>query len=113
MSTDSTEATEGEGGTAGYQHWRERREAAAAIKAERDNLIEDRKLMIAADVVATIGSAVTTIRTSLQALPAILAPQVVALGDQVKVRELLAESIEHALEEMARHFAKLAKAPTE
>lgn len=96
--------------TTGYQHWRERGERAKALAAERENEIAEGKLMNAADVESEIASAATTVRTSLEAIPDMLAPQLAIAKDESQVRAILTESIEHVLSEMSRHFSSIAKA---
>jgi len=100
-------------GSTGYQHWRERSERAKALGLERENRLRDRELLEANEVVATIAAAVTTLRTRLESLPDILGPQLAAEVDEGRVRALMAETIEHALEEAARQFTALAKAEVE
>lgn len=80
---------------------------------ERENRLRDRELLEASEVVATIASAVTTLRTRLESLPDILGPQLAAEVDEGRVRALMAETIEHALEETARQFTAMAKAESE
>lgn len=99
--------------SAGYQHWRERSERAKALGLERENRLRDRELLEASEVVATIAAAVTTLRTRLESLPDILGPQLAAEVDEGRVRALMAETIEHALEETARQFTAMAKAESE
>lgn len=95
--------------TTGYQHWRERSERAKALSAERDNRVRDGELLEANQVAATITAAVTTLRTRFESLPDVLGPQLAAELDEGRVRALLAETIEHALEEASRQFSALAK----
>jgi len=95
--------------TTGYQHWRERSERAKALAAERDNRLRDRELLEADQVAATISAAVTTLRTRFESLPDVLGPQLAAEQDEGRVRALLAETIEHALEEASRQFYNLAR----
>lgn len=96
--------------SSGYQHWRERSERAKALAAERDNAVADGKLLAAADVAAAVATIATTLRTRLESLPAILAPQVVAAVDEARAHALIAEHVEHALAESERQLANLAKA---
>jgi hypothetical protein len=96
--------------TAGFQHWRERSERAKALSAERENALAEGKLMQAEDVVHAVNAHVTMLRTRLEALPDVVAPQLAAARDESHVRSLLAESIEHALAEMSRQFGELARA---
>lgn len=102
---------EGEDDT-GYQHWRTRNERAKAMAAERDNRVRDGELLEAGEVVAWASSATTTLRQRLEALADVLGPQLAAVDDEARCRALVAEAVEHALEECARQFAALAKEPT-
>lgn len=93
----------------GLQHWRERNEKAKALAAERDNAVAEGKLMDAAEVEAAVAGATTTLRSRLEGLPDVLAPQLAAASDEGEVRAVLAEAIEHALEEVSRQFHALAR----
>lgn len=95
--------------TSGFQHWRERSERAKALAAERENAIAEGKLVGAADVAHAAASHVTLLRTRLEAIPDVLAPQLAAARDEAHVRALLAESIEHMLGEASRQFFELVK----
>jgi hypothetical protein len=97
-----------EGGSE-YQHWRMRNERAKATAAERENRVRDGELLEAGEVVTAIASATTTLRQRLEALADVLGPQLAAEGDEARCRALVAESVEHALEECARQFGALAK----
>lgn len=60
-------------------------------------------------MVATVTAAVTTLRNRLEALPDVLGPQLAAELDEERVRAVLTETIEHALNETSRQFHTLAK----
>jgi hypothetical protein len=107
--TGAEDDDEGEGGGDRYQHWRARNERAKALAAERDNRVRDGELLEAGDVAATVTTAITVLRNRLEALADVLGPQLAAEGDEARCRALVAESVEHALEETARQFATLAK----
>lgn len=100
-----------EGGSE-YQHWRMRSERAKAHAAERDNRVRDGELLEAGDIVAWASGATTTLRQRLEALADVLGPQLAAEGDEARCRALVAESVEHALDELARQFGALAKDTT-
>jgi len=95
----------------GYQHWRERRERAAALAAERDNALADGKLLAADDVAAQVATAFVTARGALEALPDILAPQLAAESDEARCRALLVEAIELQLGDLSRRLAALEGQP--
>lgn len=92
-----------------YQHWRARSERAKALAAERDNRERDGELLEAGAVVAAASAATTTLRQRLESLADVLGPQLAAEDDEARCRALVAEAVEHALEETARQFAALAK----
>ena len=92
-----------------YQGSRARREHFAALSAERDYKMSMGTLMHADDVLPAVAGAISTLRQRLEALPDILAPQLTACGDESQARILLADTIEHALEEAARQFLQLSK----
>lgn len=106
---DGDDDGEPEGGAKGYQYWRERTERAKALAAERENELAEGKLLAAADVESVVGDAITQLRGRLESLPDILGPQLAAESDEGRARALLAEAIEHALEETSRQFAALAR----
>lgn len=93
----------------GYQYWRKRNERAKALAAERDNRVAAGELLEAKEVVAAVSTAVTTLRRRLETLPAVLGPQLAAVDDEAQARAMVAEAIEHALEETSRQFYALAK----
>lgn len=95
----------------GYQYWRERNERAKALASERDNAIADGKLMDAGEVATTVSAAVVTLRTSLEGLPSVLGPQLAGIADEARASAVLAEAFEHALDELSRRFAMVARAP--
>lgn len=108
--TPETAADDATGPTPGYQHWRERGERAKALAAERENAVAEGKLLDAGDVAAVVSSAIVTLRSRLEHLPDILGPQLAGVTDEAQARAMLAEAIEHELEEASRQFAALAKA---
>lgn len=85
------------------------REEALARKALRDEQVELGQLLPLDDVVAAVGSTLTTLRTSLQNLPSSLAPELAATTGEERARVLLGDAIEHALEECARKLNAIGK----
>lgn len=81
-----------------------------AKAAERDYLESMGQLLKAGDVEAAVAGAAATLRTSLENLPNTLAPELAAATDEARVRVILGEAVEHALEEVSRQFAAIAKA---
>lgn len=106
---DDEAGEDGDEATGGYQYWRKRTERAKALSAERENRLRDRELLEADQVAATVSAAITTLRNRFESLPDILGPQLAAEEDEGRVRALLAETIEHALEEASRQFYQLAR----
>lgn len=85
------------------------REEAAARKALRDEQIELGTLLSLEDVVSAISSAVTTLRSGLQGLPATLAPALAAAQSEDQAQLILSDAIEQGLEEISREFNLIAK----
>jgi hypothetical protein len=93
-----------------------RRSKAMADKAETDALAADRdyrksmgELLEAAEVEHAVRGAVASFRGSLENLPNTLAPELSAMTDEGRIRVLLSEAFEHALEELSRQFAALGR----
>lgn len=97
---------------ASYQASRARREYFEAAARERDYKLSMGQLLRADDVVAGAAGAVAALRQRFETLPDILSPRLAAELDEGNIRALLAEEIEHALDEAARQFAQLAKTET-
>ena len=93
-----------------------RRSKAMADKAETDALAAERdyrrsmgELMEAAAVEHAVRGAVASFRGSLENLPNTLAPELSAMTDEGRIRVLLSEAFEHALEELSRQFAAIGR----
>lgn len=86
---------------------------ADARKALRDEQVELAQLLPAEDVEHAVRGAVITFRGALENLPNTIAPELAAISDEGRVRVVLAEALEHALEELARKFGQLARAESE
>lgn len=100
-------------GNASYQTSRARREYFEAKAKERDYLLSMGQLMRADEVLAAVTGAVATLRQRLESLPDILSPRLAAAQDEASCRAILADELEHALEDTARQFTRIAKdAPT-
>ena len=95
-----------------YQSSRAKREHFQALTAQMEYEQSIGKLMDAVEVSAAIATATTVLRSSLERLPDVLGPQLAAITDEGEARALLAEAIEHALDETARQFSNLAKQAT-
>lgn len=83
-----------------------RREEAQASLAELQLARERAELMVASEVVDFLASALTDLRTYLEALPAQIAPQLIG-SDEERIHALLAEHIEMALTELSHKFTQL------
>ncbi|MGN6520501.1 MAG: hypothetical protein ACTHK2_13850 [Dokdonella sp.] len=92
-----------------FQASRAMRENYLALAAKRDYEREIGLLMDAADVESAIASASTQLRRTLEQLPDNLAPRLAAESDEARIRSIMAEEIHHALQELAREFAAIAK----
>lgn len=92
-----------------YQMWRARREKANALAAERDLAQSLRALLPADDVRAAISEAGTLLRQQLESMPDRLAPQLMGIADETKIRALLADEIEGALREIAARLGGVAE----
>lgn len=79
-------------------------------KMEREERVELGQMLWADDVAQAVRAAGVTLRSALENLPNTIAPQLAATSDEARIRVLLAEAIEHALEELSRQFAAIGKA---
>jgi len=69
-----------------YQHSRAVREKYAAMAAKRDYEISIRTLLLASEVSEIIANAAVIVRTRIESMPDILAPQFAAEKDEQKIR---------------------------
>ena len=88
---------------------RDRKEHYGAELSRLDYLERVGELLRADEVQGTVVDAVTALRTSLEALPALLAPQLAPIADESAVRTLLADHIEVLLTELSAALRKLAQ----
>ena len=82
---------------------------AEARKALRDEQIEPGQLLVRDDVLHATRAAAADLRGALEVLPISLAPLLAAEPDEGRCRVLLADAIEHALDQLSRQFAAIAK----
>jgi hypothetical protein len=88
---------------------RERKDAAEAMLKEIE-LAERMGLLVELDkVVPVIASAAITLRSRIESMPDILAPQLAALNDEQKIRAMLADQFEGLLTELAAGFEAAGK----
>lgn len=92
-----------------FQASRAMRENYLALSAKRDYEREIGLLMVAADVESGVAAAGTQLRKTLEQLPDNLAPRLAAETDEARIRSIMSEEIHHALQELAREFAAIAK----
>lgn len=84
------------------------REHYLALAAKRDYELSIGQLLEAPAVRSALADAATTLRTRLESLRDILAPQLAPITDEARIRTLLGDEFEHALAELARGFARAA-----
>ena len=84
-------------------------DAAAAIRA---NLIADGKLYDADDADRAVATTITMLRKALERLPTTLAPQLAAVDDEARARDILAAEIEQMQRDLEREFRAVGKAST-
>lgn len=94
-----------------FHEARARREHYQALEAKRAYEVAIGKVIDAREVANVVSAAMVTLRTRFESLPDLLAPQLIGLQDEARARALLAEAMEHALDEASRQFSALAKAP--
>lgn len=94
-----------------------RRAKALADRAETDAAAAQRDLAISMglllrrdDVSAVLGQAAGTFRGTLERLADTLAPQLAAVADEHRCRELIWSEVNHALEELTRNFRAVGQA---
>lgn len=92
-----------------FQRSRAEREKWAAKSAQLEYERSIGKLLDAGDVESAAADAATVLRTSLEAIPAELAPLLAPITDETRVRTMLTDRIEQALQECVRQFGQLAK----
>lgn len=107
--TDSPADVEPAPQSSEYHRSRAEREKWAAKTAQLEYERSVGKLLDASEVEGAAASAATVLRTSLEAIPAELAPLLAPITDETRVRTMLTERIEHALQECVRQFGLLAK----
>jgi len=91
-----------------FRESRARKEFFAAAEAERQHNIALGKLLDADDCAMAVANAATMLRVQLESLPDVIAPQLVAIRDEARIRALLAAAIEQALTELSRQFSAIA-----
>lgn len=85
------------------------REEAALRKALREEQQELGELLQRDEVLAVIADAITTLRTGLENLPTVLSASLAAESAEERCRVILANGIEHALEELSRRCGTIGR----
>lgn len=93
-----------------YQGSKAKREHFAALEAEASYRQKIGALLEASEVRSVVAEIITVLRTSIEGLPYNLAPQLAATSDEVQVKTILHNEIEHALSTAADSLAKLGRA---
>ena len=88
-----------------YQESRAKREYFAAEREAVAFRKEAGELVEASAVVSVVSDAATILRGKLESLPDLLAPQLIGLNDESRIRALLADYVEEALEGVSLQFA--------
>lgn len=107
--TPAGEGDEEQPGSRDYQTARARREHFAALAAERDYNLSIAKLLDADEATAMVRAVVTSLRARLEGLAPTLAAHVAGIRDERQVQSVIAQEVEHALEECARQLSKMGK----
>lgn len=92
-----------------YQQARAMKEKYNAMQAKLSYEKEVGILLVTADAKAAVADGDTIIRTRLESLPDMLAPQLAAETDEQKIRALLMDHVEHLLSELSRTFHGMTK----
>jgi hypothetical protein len=90
-----------------YQRAKAMREKYNAMAAKISYQKEIKELLPVADVRQAVMDGDVLIRSRLESLPDMLAPQLAAETDEQRVRAMLIEQIEHLLAELSSSFNKL------
>ncbi|UZW62744.1 hypothetical protein [Lysobacter enzymogenes] len=85
------------------------REEALARKALREEQVEMGGLMVKDQVLSFVADAIVQLRSRLELLPVVLAPQLAATDDEDVVRVKLRDGIEQALDELTKKFSMVGR----
>jgi hypothetical protein len=93
---------------------RDRKEFYDAEQARLDLEKRVGKLLDKPDVLAVVADAAAALRSRLESFPPRLAPQLAAQGgNEARIKAILADAVEHLLDDLSSRFAKLAELGTE
>lgn len=85
------------------------KEEALAAAAIRENRIALGELMQAQDVEAAVRQAGTLLRTALERIADVLAPQVAPISDEGRIHVMIHDAVEEAMTDASRRFAAIAQ----
>lgn len=105
---DAPEAS-GDDETIRYQNSRAKREYYLAKTAELDYKKAEGELMVAADVISAVASAMSNLRSAFENLPGKWASQIAPITDEKQCIAMLTDAVEKALADAAKSFAKIGK----
>lgn len=90
-----------------YQSARARKEHFSSLEAEADYRHRIGELMKASEVHAVVADVLVTLRTAIEPIGAVLAPQLAATSDETVCRTMIEDRINEALSECARRFDEM------
>ena len=96
-----------------HQEFGDARSRREHIEAELKQIeLDERRgrLVVAAEVVAVVSDAATTLRAQLESLPDRLAPMLATVTDEQQIRAALADEVEMVLAGMSDRFGEMARA---
>lgn len=93
-----------------YQNAKAKKEHYAALQAEMDYRKRAGELMEASEARAVVADILVQLRTSLEPLGAVLAPQLAATADETDCRNLVEDKIRGALAECSRRLGGMGSA---
>lgn len=93
-----------------YQDSRAKREYYAAEREETAYRKEAGELVEASAVVSVVADAATILRGKLESMPDLLAPLLLGISDEQRIRAVIADHVEEALEGAARQFSEILEA---
>lgn len=104
----STQIVEGS-----YHDYKTQNERYKALKAKQEYNQSTGLLLVTADVLKAIANSDAIVRQRIESLPDILAPQLAAENDELRIKSMLIDYIENALSELSRSLSKLAHVSSE
>lgn len=90
-----------------YNDYKTEHEKFRALKAKQEFEQSTGLLLVTADVLKAIANSDAIVRQRIESLPDILAPQLAAEPDEIRVKSMLVDYIENVLTELSRSLNKL------